>query len=588
MTSGMPNFGGQPYVTQENRALSNIEESKGLDLSMGQEDLVRMLQTHDNAIKFLAGQAQKQMQGLNEATQNPIQQLQQFVANITVLLGGGQLAEGVLDFGDLQYILPAIGALFGFGDGPFPISLFEAAQKFFLGYVVPQQQFVDVINSMITAWAGVFGVDKKFVADVKALLTAISDLFGGIGGLFPSLNELFSALGIGPADLGPFAQALKPIVDLFRGIDTSIFGDIGELITNAIDPWIVWLTKVINWVNGLVAVLGFHDGHVVNSPLPDLLKPFENLRDMLGGIDFADAAFDVVTAATTFINDVLAATGLLALFEDLQKLIDAIVHGFQGLTNPGGIFSDVFDTIAGLLGIGNNAQQTADDGWSQIAALNAAVAGITLGSGTCGSDNFDGSALTTPGPLYDERHWGGAANKYYRDGTGKMRFPTSGILGNASIFGRNDIHFVGNTTTTAVYLPTKIPGTGSALLLFNRINLAAGEGYCVLVTSSSIQAGYIVESGGTPGFHSLGSPSSYTRADGEYWEFDLGEADGSNDYMFRVRRNGLELHTYDDTAMTYPPDPAYVDIVVGGRSADGFPSIVAAPVIDTFSWYERA
>jgi hypothetical protein len=281
--------------------------------------------------------------------------------------------------------------------------------------------------------------------------------------------------------------------------------------------------------------------------------------------------------------------GLITAFTVLQELVanlgQAITDAFNGIpTAVGGLVSDVWNAIDGLLGIGHNAQQTADDGWTQIQALNAAVFGI----GTSGLDQFDGSALTDPGPLYDERHWGGASNKYYRDGTGKMRFPTSGIFGNASVFARNDIHFVGGITTTAVYLGTKIPGTGSALLLLNRLNLAAGEGYCTLVTSSSIQAGYLVESSGVPGFHSLGSSSSYTRADGEYWEFDVGEADGSNDFMMRVRRNGTELHTYDDTAMTYPIDPAYVDIGVGGRSADGFPSIVAAPVIDTLSWYERA
>lgn len=275
MTSG---FGGQGYVSQETRALSRITETPGPDLSEGQEAQLKMLQGHDYQIKFLARQMQEAQRGIAEANQNPIQQIQQFIADIMVLLGGGQLVNGALDFGDLQYILPALGALFGFdGDAPFPISLFDAAAKMFFGYIVPQQQFVDLINTIIENWLGLIGVDRKFIKEVQALVTAVGDLFGGVANLFPTLNELFGALGLNGADLGPLGQLLKPVLDLFRGINLDGFGNIIDFITGLISPFVTGLTAIINWINGVLAIFGFHGGDVVNSPLSATTAPVEVL-----------------------------------------------------------------------------------------------------------------------------------------------------------------------------------------------------------------------------------------------------------------------------------------------------------------------
>lgn len=303
-----PNFGGRQYTNSESRALTSITDSPGI----GQDtDFTRLLQQHDAQIKYLADNQKKLQQGVNEATQNPIQQLQQFVADIIVLMGGGQLAEGLLDFGDLQYILPTLGALFGLGDGPFPLDLFEAAQRFFLGYVVPTRQFTDVVNNMIGAWMGVFGIDAKFVKDTKALITAIGDLFDGIGGLLPSINELFSVLGITAAGLGPLGLVLKPIIDLFSGIDLAKFGNAIEFITDAIDPWIVQLTAIINFLNEVIRVLGA-GGDVLNSPLPQLTIPFRNLMQFLGNVRLGIESFNPILAAQQFISRLLIPAGSIS------------------------------------------------------------------------------------------------------------------------------------------------------------------------------------------------------------------------------------------------------------------------------------
>lgn len=303
-----PGFGGRQYTGSESRALTSIAGGPGLDSNT---DFTRLLQQHDSQIKFLAANQKKLQQGVNEASQNPIQQLQQFVADIIVLLGGGQLAEGLLDFGDLRYILPTIGALFGLGEGPFPLDLFQAAQRFFLGYVVPTRQFTDVINNMIGAWLNVFGIDAKFVKDTKALITAIGDLFDGVANLLPSTKELFTALGITAAGLGPLGAILKPIIDLFAGIDLTAFGNAIDFIVDAIDPWVVQLTAAINFLNEVLRVLGA-GGDVVNSPLPQLTLPFRNLVQFLGNVNFAISTFDPIGAAQQFISRLLIPVGSIA------------------------------------------------------------------------------------------------------------------------------------------------------------------------------------------------------------------------------------------------------------------------------------
>lgn len=303
-----PGFGGNDYSAPQTRALSAITNSPNpsADDFASQEKVAALLQRHDYQIKALASGQQQLQQGVNDATQNPIQQIQQLLADFIVLLGGGQLADGALDFGALQYILPTLGALFGLGDGPFPIDLFQAAERFFLGYVVPTKQFTDVINTMIGAWMQVFGIDPKFIKDTKALITAVGQLFGEVGNLLPSLNTFFGAMGManGAADLGPLGMVLGPIVKLFSGINLADFGNVIEFITAAIDPWIVKLTKVIDFTNEVLAVLG-SGVDVVNDPLPQLIVPWQNLMRFLGNVQLTVESFNPVAAAQSWLGSLL-------------------------------------------------------------------------------------------------------------------------------------------------------------------------------------------------------------------------------------------------------------------------------------------
>lgn len=341
MTAG---FGGAGYQAPQQKALSSIAKSPTPDLT-SQEKIAQLLQQHSSQIRYLAANQKQLQQGVNDATANPLQQVQQALADVIVLLGGGQLAAGALDFGDLQYILPALGALFGFdSDAPFPISLFEAAEKFFLGYVVPSAQFADVINMIIEQWASVFGIDPEFIKDVKALIDAFGNLFDGLQNLLPSLNELFGALGVSGTDLGPLGQVLGPIIKLFSGIDLENFGDAIEFITSAISPFIEQLTAVINFINSILAVIGYDGGDVVNSPLGETTLPFANLMGLFGDLNFTSPDFDIIDAWIRIVGMIGSALGI----PNLDSFLPQLGTAFQGidLANPGAILSKVTELLS--------------------------------------------------------------------------------------------------------------------------------------------------------------------------------------------------------------------------------------------------
>lgn len=277
-------FGGNAnnYQAPEARALSSIAKAPGPDTN---SDFVKMLTQHDAQIKFLAGQVKQAKKSADEANQNPIQQLQQFIADLTVLLGGGELPKGALEFGDLQYILPAVGALFGFGEGGFPVNLFAAAEKFFLGYVVPNQQYTDLTISAINSWGEQLGIDPQFLRDLAALVQAFGDLFAAIQDLLSAcgtfISQLFTPDGV---DLGPLGQILKPIVS-FLGLgwlDLSKFGDSVSWVTDGLDPGVRKLVASINSFTTMIVSLTA----AINNVETDVVGYF---HDQGGALDNAAA-----------------------------------------------------------------------------------------------------------------------------------------------------------------------------------------------------------------------------------------------------------------------------------------------------------
>jgi hypothetical protein len=604
MTSGVAGFGGAGYTTPQTRALSSIAKDAGPDLSQGQEAIIKLLQQHSSQLRFLAANQKQLQKGVNDATQNPIQQIQQFIADIIVLLGGGELATGLLDFGDLQYILPVLGALFGFdADSPFPISLFDAAEKFFLGYVVPNAQFADVINKIIEEWAKVFGIDPKFVKDVKALITAFGDLFDGLQNLLPSLNELFGALGISGTELGPLGQALAPIIKLFSGIDLKNFGNAIEFITSAIDPFIVSLTAVINFIDSVLAILGFQGtGSVVNSPVGDLTNPIATILGAFSGLDLSSPG-SVITSIIKLIENLIfgasdpgfpytfpitwdwetAPTNPIAIFFNLirqffpvdlgdplttfQDVVDAVINlvlspqtFFQNILGFGdqiqevlqaienaflsipfvGIFAQpIFDAINGLLGIGQGNS-------TRITQLQNQINPAPVAGGVSVSDTFDRVAASTLGSSYDSVSFGPGTGTWGTDGSGNAHW--SGGTGGAVRSWLNR-HLTPLATryqsVSCVQVQAFGPGdvAPNGIRLQGRMNAAKTSWVeCRIYRTGSVACDMWYFAGG--GYHQIGSTIPISSSDpATSWELRIGDTTGG-DRNYRLFRNGNLFTTW--------------------------------------------
>lgn len=267
-----PGFGGlgSHGSSVETRAL---RESTLAGKSFVNKDFVKNMaflnQTVDTHTAFL----QKMQKGVDDANENILEQIQGFAGDLFILFAG--LTPTGIELGDLKYVLQGLGALLGINpDTPFPMNLFEAALHLFETYIIPLDQFEDVIFDFILGWAEQFGLSPEFIQAISDLLDAIfalghsffelfqaiSDALGifgfldftsinGLGDIWDTLVDLIDGLAIGPlkpvlsmlGDLGiPFIQALTYIIETVSSfldpLGSISGGQISELGSNVIPP----------------------------------------------------------------------------------------------------------------------------------------------------------------------------------------------------------------------------------------------------------------------------------------------------------------------------------------------------------------
>ena len=268
-------YGSYSYESPESRALGSIT-SESYD-----KDQAKNLIKLNNDVSYMAAYMRKMQKGIDEANQNVIQQIQSFINDVVVLLGGGS-AQG-FDFGDLKYILQMIGALLGLGDADFPLSAFEAVWHMLSTYIFPSAQFADVINAMIDAFIGsvldTFGevpIVGEALQQLAEIILNIRDFLNTVGDDFQGLLNLlgnFNGAGINDAIEGIFQQlGLQVDIDLtnpitfITGIIDLLFGD-GSFINQVIEAIFgdtgFDLSGAFDWVNDIAdAVQDTIDGIV--------------------------------------------------------------------------------------------------------------------------------------------------------------------------------------------------------------------------------------------------------------------------------------------------------------------------------------
>lgn len=313
--------------------------------------------------------------GIDDASKNTIEQIQSLINDLIVIFAGGEPTG--IELGDLKYIIQALGALFGL-NGPFPMSLIEAASNFFLGYVVPLPQFTDVIFDTIFAWAEELGLSPEFIDTLREFADAITELGLDIGDLLNSIIGLFDIFGILPdgSGLGILEAIWDAIAGLFDGINTVALKPILNAIADWTIPFIEALTAAVDWIDQIVdsfsdglgdiqGILNFAsvfsgiDWIASSNPLEDFVSW---IGDLLG--DFIDNAIDIIGKIIPIGN--LTEEVQSVLWEGGFDTADTIPTGFgftwdgtEGETSPFGnatttgnstakaIYSNAFDVAPG-------------------------------------------------------------------------------------------------------------------------------------------------------------------------------------------------------------------------------------------------
>lgn len=285
--------GGYKYESQETRALGSITRE-----SYDYRDQGKLLSKLTSDVSYLAAYSRKMQKGIDDANQNFVQQIQSFIRDIFVLFGGG--GDTGLDFGDLKYLLQAIGALLGFdsvGGIPLPINLFQAAWHFFSNYILPVDNFHEVIDMII-----------------DAAIATILDLFGEVPILGQALQQLAVIISNIRDALGPLTDALDEIFGVFDGDWLSgDFGIFEPLWTAVTDFFGVITGPIVLALTPILQVIATWSMPFIES-LTYIVQVAASLIKMLTGSmtfdDFTLTNFDPITAVTTMISNFIS-NGLL-------------------------------------------------------------------------------------------------------------------------------------------------------------------------------------------------------------------------------------------------------------------------------------
>jgi hypothetical protein len=435
------------YESQTTKQLRQIDSSKYPDTNKDVEaNLVRLNQFVDYIAQYL----QTMQKGVDQATMDPISRYRDTIFNFAALLGGGELLYGI-DLGDLQYFLPALGAMFGFDqDVPFPINLLYAAENFFLGYVVPLDSWNIAVEEIIGGWMTALGLDDDFIAAVTLLLDNMGRFTGDLLEIFNDLTGLLGVFDIFDFVGGPIGPIWAAFSDLLSNFTVANLGAIADPFLETLTPWIDalaqligsvddfletftagigggsgtmtnplnWLTDLLNMFGGLVGlgsgspsildpdnipILGpiisaFLGGSTDIQGIANLGQLFHTFTDLFSGVfDPITAWFEIITGAlSTSLLGGVDLTNTNPVVSQIDAMVSYYMNGV--LNNSDNGFNNIYNAIASAMGWGSNsAVNDVFDALKNIPGLNIislilssivpSLDATKIGSGTF-SDSF--------------------------------------------------------------------------------------------------------------------------------------------------------------------------------------------------------
>lgn len=246
----------------DTQALEGINSQK---LSYANKDFTKNIAWLNQSVDTLSQFTQKLQSGVDSANQNALEQIQGFWGDLFVLFAGFEPTG--IDVGDVKYVIQGLGAFLGINpDTPFPLNLIQAALHFFTTYIVPLDQFTDVIFDAILAWAADFGLPQEFIDSLHELFDAIRGLTDNFDDLFNSLGDLLGAFGfLNFTSTSGLGDLWDTVMDLISGVAVPLLKPVLQLLSTLGTPFIQILTQIVKAGSSLLDPLGSIAGGQVAS-----------------------------------------------------------------------------------------------------------------------------------------------------------------------------------------------------------------------------------------------------------------------------------------------------------------------------------
>jgi len=420
-------YGGYTYESSEARALGSITSE-----SYDYRDQAKLTSKLVNDVSYMASYMRKMQKGIDDASQNFMQQIQSFINDLITLLGGG--GDTGFDFGDLKYILQAFGALFGLKPGmPLPVNLMSAAWHFISNYVFPNGDFKEALNQtidgIIATALDIFGEVPIVGQALQQLAIIISDLRDVLMTIVDSVEKFFAAFNISLGDIQGIGNFFNPLKPIFDALSTALNGVVLPDFAAVLRVIGGWTLPLVNGINDAIGALTYLVKLITGQE--DLTKLKKALEDMgkalaLDKLLNTAGAIDLVAWAKAFVANIWAELQRLIPF---QQLIDDIAKIWSGISS-GNTIKNAVDTIANILGVGITAQDSADYANIAVAALKAQTAGG-------GADEFDYPISPSLPAPWIATYTGSATGTWGPDGNGICKFKPSGT-------GDREVHYTRN------------------------------------------------------------------------------------------------------------------------------------------------
>lgn len=382
-------FAAGPTST-DTRALQEINSTKK---SFVNKDFAKNMAYLNNSVDTLSQWSQKLQSGVDQANENIFEQISGFAGDLFVVFAG--LEPTGIELGDLKYVIQGLGAMFGINPStPFPMNLIDAALHMFSTYILPLDQFTDVIFDAIFAWAEDLGLSPAFTDSMHSLLDAISRLGATFYDLFDSLSDLLGAFGfLGFTSTSGLGDIWDSLLDIITVITTPLKPVLNILADLGI-PFINALTGIINSVTLLLSPLSFISGGQITE-LGDNFIPKPMNDTTVWGVSASIVSgwfFDSTQSSgsispgsfTTLGNSTgktMVAQTMFACQADQKFAVNAMLKwiGIPSSANDFGLsllwFIDA--TPAGQFDINISSGHGSSGGWSEIAGTVTVPSNVT-------------------------------------------------------------------------------------------------------------------------------------------------------------------------------------------------------------------